>query len=468
MSRLKGHVDRADQLLIEGWALDLDAPDDSVNVCIVQDGQILLSLRPIRRSQDVVRALGLEVSEAPTHRWRWVFPLANGLRPDLPFSVCFAGTDTPLARGRDLSIPLAPGMDAEVEADLARITFMTPSYRLEGSALRIGVMTQHPAGGPMPELDVDGVRCPSAPIQTPVFRGKQGAFASVALDPSTKPALRERVSTVALTAPTARTQREVLHASLCAIAVPPGVFDPGLRIGPLPGESNLRRISGPNASDLTYQIGGATTFMQMDRLAKHYFGRHLTQFETVLDWGSGCARVLRQFRETAPYAGLPTATRQSLVGLDIDEVNIAWCQHNVPQLGRFGVLGLDGFEEPDASVDLLYGISVMTHLTELNQSLWLEEIARILKPGGCALLTTHGEYATYRINDNIALPFVDRFGFFDALPDAAIGADRDTYYRATYQSRAHVRQLWGRRFEILDVVAAANSFIQDFVVLRRR
>src|SRR5690606_11385803 len=121
------------------------------------------------------------------------------------------------------------------------------------------------------------------------------------------------------------------------------------------------------------------------------------------------------------------------------------------------------FDEPDASVDLLYGISVMTHLTELNQQLWLEEISRILKPGGCALLTTHGEYATYRVNDNIALPFVDRFGFFDALPDAAIGADRDTYYRATYQSRAHVRQLWGKHFEILDVIPAANSFIQDFV-----
>jgi SAM-dependent methyltransferase len=208
--------------------------------------------------------------------------------------------------------------------------------------------------------------------------------------------------------------------------------------------------------------------MQLDQLVHHHFGQHITEFPRILDWGCGCARVMRQFWETAVYVDLPRIEGQDILGQDIDEVNIDWCQRHLSGFGRYRILGLDGFKEPDASIDLLYGISVMTHLTELNQQLWLDEIARIVKPGGCVLLTTHGEYATYRLTDSIVLPFVERFGFFDAMPDAAIGAHRETYYRATFQSRAHVRETWTRHFDVLDVVPAANSFIQDFIVLRRR
>lgn len=139
--------------------------------------------------------------------------------------------------------------------------------------------------------------------------------------------------------------------------------------------------------------------------------------------------------------------------------------------GRYELLGLDGFPIESQSVDLLYGISVLTHLTEFHQHLWLSEIARVMKPGGCVILTIHGEattYGSYALGGvtGFMVPFVDKFGFFDGIPDGAIGSDRDTYYRSTYHSRGYIRANWSRYLEVLDIIPAANAFRQDFVVLK--
>jgi len=164
---------------------------------------------------------------------------------------------------------------------------------------------------------------------------------------------------------------------------------------------------------------------------------------------------------------LPTNDTQEVIGIDIDEVNVAWCTEHLRGHGEYRLGGLAGFDLPDGSVDLLYGISVMTHLSEHHQHLWLREIRRVLRPGGCAILTINGEPKIYLEPQMVSLPFVEKFGFFDGIPDARIGEERDTYYRATYHRRDYLRHNWGEYFEIVDVIPSANAFRQDFVVLRR-
>src|SRR5258708_7051462 len=41
----------------------------------------------------------------------------------------------------------------------------------------------------------------------------------------------------------------------------------------------------------------------------------------------------------------------------------------------------------DGSVDLIYGQSVLTHLTRATTLAWLAEVRRVMRPGGLAMLT---------------------------------------------------------------------------------
>jgi SAM-dependent methyltransferase len=240
----------------------------------------------------------------------------------------------------------------------------------------------------------------------------------------------------------------------------------------VPDPENIHRVSGPSSNATHYLIGGLTTFLQLNAMTMRHFKRPITAFPVVVDWGVGCARVMRHFFESSDIVG-GQGNSQRLVGLDIDEKNIDWCLSHMGGMGEYSTLGFDGFDLETNSVDLVYGISILTHLSEFHQHLWLSEIARILRPGGCAILTTHGEFIVYgehltSQSVGIFYPFVDKFGFFDGIPDTALGTNLDTYYRASYHSRDYIRTNWQRYLEIVDFVVAANAFRQDFVVLRKR
>lgn len=468
MSALRGYVDQADKFSIEGWALDESDTDEVVKVDIVQSSSVLFTIKPNRQSKDVVAALNLKASKSPKHRWRIAFPLACGIEPNIPFSVVYHGTDKALTKGMNLTIPLIGEISADAHQDLKDAIFIRPSYSLTNRALRVDIALEAPIDEDVPLFKDAGSGLFLTETKSISTFNKKVYVGYAVLDPEKDAELSSRVTHVGLPAKRNAEDRSKIQRSLMSIAVPPSVFNPNRRISALPDISNLKRVSGPKASTLTYEVGGATTFIQLDRLSYSFFGLNITEYNRVIDWGCGCGRVTRQFWETAPYAGLKLDSSQEVIGVDIDEVNIDWCRLNLSEHGTYKLLNLNGFDEPDASVDMLYGISVMTHLTESNQQLWMEEIARVIKPGGCVILTTHGEYAAYRSPSNISLPFLERFGFFDLIADPAIGAHRDTYYRATFQTRAHVKNTWSRYFEVLDIFVAANSFIQDFVVLRRR
>jgi SAM-dependent methyltransferase len=77
-------------------------------------------------------------------------------------------------------------------------------------------------------------------------------------------------------------------------------------------------------------------------------------------------------------------------GSDRDERALEWCRLNLP-FARFEQNGLaPPLAYDDGAFELVYALSVFTHLAEELQRLWLIELDRVLRPGGLFILTTHG------------------------------------------------------------------------------
>ena len=158
----------------------------------------------------------------------------------------------------------------------------------------------------------------------------------------------------------------------------------------------------------------------------------------VLDFGCGAGRVLRQFLQEAESA--------EFWGCDLHEPTIAWLDENLSPPIHFYVNEERPLPHPDGYFDLVYGISVFTHIT-VEWSDWLLELHRILKPDGLLLATFMGP-ATWR-----RLP-VMRDVPEDSLGMAVLGLDRqidNTSGPVVLHSPWWIRSRWGRAFEIVSL-----------------
>jgi SAM-dependent methyltransferase len=183
----------------------------------------------------------------------------------------------------------------------------------------------------------------------------------------------------------------------------------------------------------------------------------------VLDWGCGHGRVARH---------LPGLGLADVAGIDIDPFNVGWARDHLPGL-QF-TLGPQMPPTPyaDRSFDLVYGISVMTHLVPDVQEAWLAEIARLLRPGGMALLTFAGDGAVAFSSRHLNKSWMDQYlseGFGPPLPDPSLeGVIANPEYYKNVKQAAGVSR--ARCSAYMDVVAVHECMFgyQDLLVLRKR
>lgn len=122
-----------------------------------------------------------------------------------------------------------------------------------------------------------------------------------------------------------------------------------------------------------------------DILARN--GLSLEGFRAVLDFGCGAGRILRCWSDLRG---------PELHGTDIHPRLIAWDRRHL-RFARFQVNPLRG-RLPFAAgrFDLIFALSVFTHLGEDGQRFWMSELQRVLSPGGHLLFSVHGDF--YRDN----------------------------------------------------------------------
>jgi SAM-dependent methyltransferase len=118
-------------------------------------------------------------------------------------------------------------------------------------------------------------------------------------------------------------------------------------------------------------------------------GADLRELGAILDFGCGCGRVIRHFRDLEPR----------LHGTDYNERLVAWCRRNLA-FATFAENRIDSsLGYTDESFDLVYALSVLTHLDEPLQRRWISEFARVLRPGALLYVTLNGSGQTSLLED---------------------------------------------------------------------
>lgn len=113
-------------------------------------------------------------------------------------------------------------------------------------------------------------------------------------------------------------------------------------------------------------------------------GIDIEQIGNLLDFGCGTGRLLVGWHIIKPHI--------RLYGCDLNPKLIDWARQHLPSPIECCLSSLNPpLPFPDQQFNMIYLISVFTHLSLETQKLWIKEFKRILRRGGYLLVTLHGE-----------------------------------------------------------------------------
>ncbi len=187
------------------------------------------------------------------------------------------------------------------------------------------------------------------------------------------------------------------------------------------------------------------------------FSEHLMACETAAahgvhggrfyDFGGGTGRIFRHFAAQSDAWEVWSS--------DFRLSSVAWnLAHYPPALKLFANTSTPGLPLPDGEFDLVTAFSVFTHINEAETQ-WLLELRRILKVGGLAYLTIHDE-TTWRTADALRSQVAQSLGVAEDAPlppgkTVMTYREDDPYNCQVFHAADHLKQVWSRFFEIVEV-----------------
>jgi SAM-dependent methyltransferase len=219
------------------------------------------------------------------------------------------------------------------------------------------------------------------------------------------------------------------------------------------------RVTGSKSPIDQYRLAGLQTFGKFYEAIQRYVEPN--KLARLLDWGCGCGRVTSFYLKYLPEA--------EVHGCDIDRDAVQWCSHNLKGGHFASIPPYPPTSYASSLFDVVTGCSVLTHLRRDLQLEWLNEMKRILRPGGLLLVSVHGDFAAMAFNNPPAVKQeVQTTGISDRTHDHILdGIAPDSYYRGTYQSKVYTCREFARYFQILEYIELGMGNLQDLVVMRK-
>jgi hypothetical protein len=222
-----------------------------------------------------------------------------------------------------------------------------------------------------------------------------------------------------------------------------------------PHENKTRIFQGDDHPDETFISSGINELTMVMNIAELYGFNG----GGVVDWGVGCGRMIRH---------MPFSLKTECMGIDIDPVNIKWCEGNIP-FGSYTVLNPYGsIPLPTKSISLLYSYSVMTHLCESAQIHWLKEINKVLK--GIAILSVHGMYSAAVCGPWSRIPKETSNWLVEGFKDSRISnldisdIAPELYYNDIAHTPKYIYEVWNKFINVVDIIPGGFGSIHDAVV----
>lgn len=223
-----------------------------------------------------------------------------------------------------------------------------------------------------------------------------------------------------------------------------------------------------------------TGLVDMDRIMTLYekiVDHTNIETPTILDFGCGCGRMVRFLNNSAPF--------YMIHACEVNPDHVDWCQDSLNNVKVSQCDAMPPLSYDDQMFDLIYGLSVFTHLSENHATQWLSEMKRVLKPKGILIVTIHGltalniiknsalhqkmfnldpEVVTKTIEDFQEEPFV----FFKYDQSTIKIAKAGDEYGNTFIHPDYIYKNWAiEGFKVLEFIPGGLRNWQDLVILQR-